>query len=240
MNPESGTELTNFNPLFPVFIKLEKLDLLIVGGGYVALEKLTAVFNNSPKAKVRLVASEVRDYVREFLIQRNVLFTERAFEEDDLTGIDLVIIAINDKASSESIYLACKQRKILTNVADTPDLCDFYLSSVVQKGNLKIAISTNGKSPTIAKRVKEVLSETIPDELDAVLDNMEVIRNRLKGDFSDKVKQLNSITTILASEKGSRSYVRKRFGKVVLYVLGALLFMVFGHFVLSLININLH
>jgi siroheme synthase-like protein len=239
MDNFSGKETKSFNPLFPVFVKLEKLNLLIVGGGYVALEKLTAVFNNSPQANVLLVAPQIRDDVRNLPVGKQVSFREQAFEESDLAGIDLVIIAINDKATSEAIYRVCKKNKVLTNVADTPDLCDFYLSSVVQKGNLKIAISTNGKSPTIAKRVKEVLTDTFPDEMDKVLDNMEAIRNRLKGDFSDKVKQLNSITTVLASGPGVKHNGSSKAVRTILYIIAALLLMVFGHFVLSLININL-
>ena len=81
-----------------------------------------------------------------------------------------------------------KEKGILVNVADTPDLCDFYLGSIVQKGNLKIAISTNGKSPTAAKRIKEVLHDALPGELDEVIENLHKVRNKLNGNFEYKVK----------------------------------------------------
>jgi siroheme synthase-like protein len=87
------------------------------------------------------------------------------------------------------------------NAADKPDLCDFYLSSVVKKGNLKIAISTNGKSPTVAKRLKEIFNNLLPEEIDEVLNNVEAIRNSLKGDFTDKVNQLNELTKGLIEKK---------------------------------------
>ncbi|MEI4913981.1 NAD(P)-dependent oxidoreductase, partial [Klebsiella pneumoniae] len=86
----------------------------------------------------------------------------------DVDGADIVIIGINDKTKSAEISEVAKGKNKLVNVADTPDLCDFYLSSVVQKGNVKIAISTNGKSPTVAKRLKEVLNEAIPAEINNV------------------------------------------------------------------------
>jgi len=70
----------------------------------------------------------------------------------------------------------------------------------VQKGNLKIAISTNGKSPTIAKRIKEFLNETLPEELNDLLENMQNIRNKISGDFTEKVKQLNELTKKLTEE----------------------------------------
>ena len=94
---------------------------------------------------------------------------------------------------------AAAARHLLTNVADMPELCDFYLSSVLQKGDLKIAISTNGKSPTIGKRLREVLAEVLPAELASVLGQMTIIRSRLQGDFAQKVKSLNAVTAELAN-----------------------------------------
>jgi len=183
------------NNLFPVFMKLEKLQLLIVGGGYVGLEKLSAVVNNSPEANIKLVASVISDEIK--LLAKDypkLILIERPYEASDVDDVDIVIAAVNDRAISERVVIDSKLKGKLVNAADKPDLCDFYLSSVVQKGNLKIAISTNGKSPTIAKRIKEFLNETLPEELDALLGNMQNIRNKISGDFTEKVKQLNEIT----------------------------------------------
>src|SRR5699024_145576 len=96
------------------------------------------------------------------------------------------------------IHREAKAKKVLVNVADTPDLCDFYLGSIVKKGNLKIGISTNGKSPTMAKRLREVFTEVLPDEMENVLQNLRTIRKQIKGDFSEKVRKLNEITAVLA------------------------------------------
>ncbi len=85
-------------------------------------------------------------------------------------------------------------------MADTPDLCDFYLASIVKKGDLKIAISTNGKSPTMAKRIKEVLNDFFPEETQELLDNLNKIRAKFKGDFKEKVKLLNDITSVLVEK----------------------------------------
>ena len=79
-------------------------------------------------------------------------------------------------------------------MADTPDLCDFYLGGIVTKGNLKVAISTNGKSPTAAKRLRQLLEDVLPEELDDLLDNLNAYRETLKGDFEYKVKAMNEIT----------------------------------------------
>ena len=88
----------------------------------------------------------------------------------------------------------------LVNVADNPALCDFYLSAVVQKGDLKIAISTNGKSPTLAKRLKEILADTLPEEIDSLMHNLQTLRLRLSGDFNSKVIRLNEITRMLVEQ----------------------------------------
>lgn len=224
------------NTLFPIFLKLENLTTLIVGGGYVATEKLTALFQNSPKAVVRLVATQISPEVKSLIARHNIHFEERPFSSTDLEGIDLAIIAIDDKNTSAEIHSACLERGVLTNVADKPELCDFYLSSIVQKGNLKIAISTNGKSPTIAKRVKEVLTEAIPSEMEDVLDNMEKIRQRLGGDFSDKVRQLNDITSVLAVKTEPETRQHKKLVHYLLYSGAAICLMVLGHLFFTYIN----
>ncbi len=196
LSPDEG------NHLFPVFLKLERLAVLIVGGGYVGKEKITAVLQNSPKTSIRLVALEISEEIKELARQYpNIELIERIYLPEDIDKAQIIIAALNNPAVSEQVSIDAKQKGKLVNVADKPDLCDFYLSSVVQKGNLKIAVSTNGKSPTIAKRIKEVLNETLPAELDEVLDNMQAIRNKLSGDFTAKVKQLNEITKNLAEDK---------------------------------------
>lgn len=186
------------NHLFPIFLKLEELHTLIVGGGAVGIEKLTAVLSNSPNALVTLVAPEIRPEIVA-LAQTNTQLKLRykPFEPSDLDEKDLVIAATCLKEVNAQVKQAAKERKILANIADTPELCDFYLSSIVQKGDLKIAISTNGKSPTLAKRLREMFSGIIPEGIQNVLDNLKEVRDNLKGDFEYKVNKLNEITTIL-------------------------------------------
>ncbi|AUD01947.1 precorrin-2 dehydrogenase/sirohydrochlorin ferrochelatase family protein [Spirosoma pollinicola] len=186
------------NTLFPIFVKAENLHILIVGGGYVGLEKLTALLGNSPDARVTLVASAIRDEIREMATQYPKLqLIQEPYHALYLSDKDLVIVGTNDKDVNRQVQVDCKARRILVNVADTPALCDFYLSSVVKKGDLKIAISTNGKSPTFAKRFREVLEDILPDSLQETLDNLTAIRNQLKGDFVQKMEKLNEITKVL-------------------------------------------
>ncbi len=183
------------NKLFPIFLKISQLDILIVGGGNVALEKATALLQNDSEAKLTFVApffrEELTAFVRPYAF---VQLIERGFKAEDLKDRHVVICATDDKELHRTIKNLASEKQLLCNVADTPDLCDFYLGSIVQKGDLKIAISTNGKSPTLAKRIKAYLQEIIPDEIQTSLEQMEQVRKQLKGDFQEKIKQLNELT----------------------------------------------
>lgn len=204
------------NLLFPIFLKTSHLQLLIVGGGNVGFEKLNAILLNNSKTYVKVVAISIQQKIKNVAADYpNIMLEERDFHYDDLEDIDWVIIAVDDKELSAEIRAMAKSKNLLTNVADTPDLCDFYLGSIVQKGHLKIAISTNGKSPTIAKRLKEFLNENLPEELDQSLKNMEQLRSQLKGDFAYKVKYLNRVTNgLLKKDKTQKSN-----GKLVPWVI---------------------
>jgi len=202
-------EKTEGNPLFPVFLKLNNLHTVVIGAGKVGLEKLTAILRNSPDAKVTVIALSILEEVHVLAAQYQELkIVQKSFADTDLDDADLVIAATDNGELNNYILESAHERKLLVNVADKPDLCDFYLSSIVQKGDLKIAISTNGKSPTIAKRLKEVLNEGLPDELNNTLQQMSELRNSLNGDFEYKVQRLNAVTSVLVDQKIS---ARKNF-----------------------------
>jgi uncharacterized protein len=189
------------NNLFPIFLKLDQFEVLVVGGGNVGLEKLTALLGNSPATRVTVVGTLIRPELRAFVADfPQVVLYEKPFAPEDLDGKQFVVAATDDPALHVEIRALAHARGMLVNIADTPHLCDFYLSSIVQKGDLKVAISTNGKSPTVAKRLKETLHEALPEELNDLLQNMPRIRERLKGDFSEKVRALNELTASLAAD----------------------------------------
>ncbi|MBO6494832.1 MAG: bifunctional precorrin-2 dehydrogenase/sirohydrochlorin ferrochelatase [Roseivirga sp.] len=190
------------NELYPVFLKVHQFETLIVGGGDVGLEKLSFLLKSSPQAKVTLVGKSIKPEIKKLAEQHpSVTLYERAYFPEDLTGMQMALIATEDHETNIEIQEEAKSRGILANVADTPELCDFYLGSIVTKGDLKIGISTNGKSPTIAKRLKETLNEVLPEEIDELLQRMREIRDELKGNFGYKVKKLNQLTSSLVSKK---------------------------------------
>lgn len=184
------------NTLFPIFLKMENLSCLVVGGGNVGLEKVSALLKSSPEAGITVVAGSIKSEIKSLAEEHlQVIVLERDFEWSDLDNKNIVILATDNAALHAEIYTVARERKILINVADTPALCDFYLGAVVTKGNLKLGISTNGKSPTMAKRIREFFEEVLPESADALLSNMNAVRDRIKGDFAMKVQVLNEITS---------------------------------------------
>ena len=183
------------NTMFPIFVKMDQIQTLVVGGGNVALEKASAILRNSPEAKLTLVAPffrpETLEYLQDF---PHVRILARGFQPSDLEGLDLIICATDLPELHAEIKALAAAQHLLCNVADTPPLCDFYLGSIVQKGDLKIAISTNGKSPTLAKRIRAFLEDVIPEDIQTSLDQLEAARKTLKGDFQEKITQLNELT----------------------------------------------
>jgi siroheme synthase-like protein len=220
------------NQLYPVFLKLDQLELLLVGAGNVGLEKLHSLLANSPEAKISVIAPDVKDEVRKLVYKHpSCKLTQREFQPGDLDNKDLVILATDNKELHEQIKTQAAGKGILVNVADTPELCDFYLSSIVQKGNLKIAISTNGKSPTAAKRIKEVLHDALPGELDDVIENLHKVRSKLNGNFEYKVKKLNKLTKTLV--ENDTNFNALRWKRIATYSLLAFAFMLIGYFIFS-------
>jgi hypothetical protein len=244
--------LKETNNLFPIFLKLEKLRLVMVGGGLIGLEKLEAVLANSPNTKITLVATAISDDIKTIAAHHpNITLIEKPYDSNDLNHADVAIAAVNDKDLATTITADANAKGILINAADKPELCDFYLGSIVKKGNLKIAISTNGKSPTVAKRVKEVFNEVIPEEIDELLNNMAAIRNKLKGDFANKVTQLNEVTKLLvAKQEASETLVakltieptdkpeHKQWQQIVKWCLLAFFFMIVGHTFFAYVPFN--
>lgn len=214
-------EKTEGNQLFPVFLKLNDLHTVLIGGGNVGLEKLTAIVSNSPQARITVIATEFLPEVHTLTsAYSGVKIVQKSFADTDLDTADIVVAATNDNELNTYIRESAHERKLLINVADKPELCDFYLGSIVQKGDLKLAISTNGKSPTVAKRIKEVLNENLPGELDITLQQMNELRNSLSGDFAYKVKRLNEVTSVLVDKKPqtNKSFIWLIWGTIILAI----------------------
>jgi siroheme synthase-like protein len=230
--PEEKDQQHEGNQLFPVFVKLNDLQTLLVGAGKVGLEKLSALVKNSTQANITVVAEQISDEVFTLATQFPLVkIKQKSFDESDLENIDIVFAATNNDSLNQEIRFLTQQKGLLINVADKPSLCDFYLGSIVKKGDLKIAISTNGKSPTIAKRLKEILNKAIPAEIDQSIENLNKLRDKLDGDFNHKVAVLNKVTSSMVKDEDPKWPIKK----IVIYSISVISLMLFGHIFFSFI-----
>jgi len=190
------------NELYPIFLKVNQLNVLIVGGGNVGLEKLSFLLKSSPNAKVSLVAPFIKEEIKALAEKHpTVTLIKEFYAKEYLDGKHMVIAATDDQMVNLNIFLEAKQRSLLVNLADQPQYCDFYLGGIVTKGNVKIAISTNGKSPTTAKRLRQFFEQIIPESINELVQNLHTYRKKLKGDFEYKVDVLNELTETLLDKK---------------------------------------
>jgi precorrin-2 dehydrogenase/sirohydrochlorin ferrochelatase len=197
----SGEGLGVRNELYPIFLKLNQLNVLIVGGGSVGLEKLTFMLKSSPNANVEVVAMHFLPELLALAEKHNLKITHSKFKKKMLKKRHMVIACTDDLKVNKRVYDLSRKRYLICNIADTPPLCDYYLGGIVTKGNVKIAISTNGKSPTTAKRLREFFEEVIPEDINKMVENLNEYRKTLKGNFEEKVQKMNEITASLKNKE---------------------------------------
>jgi precorrin-2 dehydrogenase / sirohydrochlorin ferrochelatase len=189
------------NNLYPIFLKVSNLNILIVGGGNVALEKLTFLLKSSPDANVEMVSPMFREETIALANKFNIKMTIAPYDKTYLQNKHMVVATTDNVPVNEQVYHDCRAQHILVNVADNPPFCDFYMGGIVTKGNVKVAISTNGKSPTTAKRLRQFFEDVIPDNIDDLVKNLNEFRKTIKGDFEEKVETLNEFTKGLVNKK---------------------------------------
>jgi siroheme synthase-like protein len=143
--------------LFPLFLKLEGRKCVMVGAGSIALQKLAGLLNSG--AGLHVIAPVAAEEIQRLASEGRLSWTRAEFEPAHLDGAVLVIAATGDPAVNERVYGAAQERGVLCNSVDEPERCDFYYPAVVRRGDLQIAISTAGKSPALAQRIRRELEE---------------------------------------------------------------------------------
>lgn len=189
------------NNLYPIFLKAKNLNVLIVGGGFVAEEKLTFLLKSSPDAKVTMVSPMFREGTIELAKKGCVTLINDVYQKKYLEGRHIIVATTDIPEVNVQVWKDCRAEAKLVNVADNPPYCDFYMGGIVTKGNVKVAISTNGKSPTTAKRLRQFFEEVIPENIDDLVKNLNEYRKTIKGNFEEKVEKLNEFTKSLVNNK---------------------------------------
>ena len=143
--------------LFPMFLKLEGKHCLVVGAGTVGEPKIAGLLETG--AHIRVVSLDATPAVREWAHIGRVELELRPFQAADLDGVFLAVVATSSRTLNERIYHEAQKRGVLCNVVDVPDLCDFFYPSIVRRGDLQIAVSTAGKSPSLAQKIRQQLEK---------------------------------------------------------------------------------
>ncbi|MBI4832196.1 MAG: bifunctional precorrin-2 dehydrogenase/sirohydrochlorin ferrochelatase [Candidatus Lindowbacteria bacterium] len=165
---------------YSISLNLEKVPVLVVGGGAVALRKIESLIVSG--ARVHVVSPQL---LPEIEALEEVQITKRAFRPRDLDGKFLVVSATNDRTVNESVAKAATKRSMLVNVVDVPGLCNFYVNSQVRRGDLVISISTGGASPALAKRIRKELDRQYGEEYAGLLLLMREYRPLVIREVSD-------------------------------------------------------
>ncbi|MDD9898174.1 MAG: bifunctional precorrin-2 dehydrogenase/sirohydrochlorin ferrochelatase [Candidatus Melainabacteria bacterium] len=180
------------NKLYPIFLKLTGKRVLIVGGGMIALQKLVSLLNT--EAQLVVLAPNIIDEVYacrgEFPDIRHIKFIEREYEFGDEKDFDIVIAATDIDELNNSIANRCRDQGILVNSVDQADYCDFYVPSIVDSGNVKIAISTNGQAPAIAQKLRLELEQKLDQSFQELVERASKFRSKVKAKYQDSGRRM--------------------------------------------------
>ena len=163
--------------LFPMSLKLEGCSCLVVGAGIVGEPKIDSLLTAG--ASVRVIAPRVTRAVAKWAEVGAIRWEAREFQISDLDGIFLAIAATSSREVNGIVFREAQRRNILCNVVDDPEYCDFYYPAVVRRGNLQLAISTNGQSPALAQRIRRELETQFGVEYGEWLEELGNIRQEL-------------------------------------------------------------
>jgi precorrin-2 dehydrogenase len=193
--------------LFPMFLKLGGRPCLVVGAGTVAESKIAGLIEAD--AQVIVVAPEAAPAVRAWAQSNRVEWRQRGFQPGDLDGMFIVVAATSSTELHKQIFRGALERGVLCNIVDVPELCDFYYPAVVQRGALQIAVSTSGKSPALAQRLRMELEEQFGPEYEAWLEYLGEARDRLQSQKLDP-EERKRLLHELASKAAFEAFRRGR------------------------------
>lgn len=162
---------------YPIYLDLSSAQAVVIGAGSVAARKVKTLIEAG--ARVKVVAKRIEKDFEKSCRHLDLEILESEYSRSNLSDAFLVIAATDDNELNTRIYNDCRELKILCNVVDVPDLCNFYVPSIVRRGDIQIAISTNGKCPAYAARLRKMLQELITEDHARFLDCLDFIRKEI-------------------------------------------------------------
>src|SRR5262249_17183706 len=189
---------------YPIYLDLKGRDVLVVGGGEVAEGKALQLLEAG--ARVTVVSPELTETLIAAADSGKIIYLSGSFNEEDLNGAFLVISATDDQKVNEKVANAARERGLLCNVVDQPDLCDFITPALVTRGELQISVSTGGGSPTLTQRVKREVAALIGEEYGVLLEIAAEMRGEAKVRIADFQRRKEALRAFV--ESGALDLIR--------------------------------
>ena len=186
------------NTLYPLFMNIEHRPVLVVGGGVVAEQKLKGLLEVN--ADITVIAPHVTETIEGFAKDNKIRLLPRKYMRDDVNGFFIVVGATRNRSVQEEIFHDAQVHAIPVNIVDVPHLCTFYLSSIFHKGNLKIAVSTNGKSPTLGKIIRDKIKTEFSEGYPELLETLGDMRPEVMKSFPDYESRKKFYEHVVRSE----------------------------------------
>lgn len=204
---------------YPVYLKLDNKKCLVVGGGKVAERKVKTLLGCG--ATVFVVSPALTEWMEEAAAQRKITAIRRNYTATDLENAFLVIGATDDNRINQRIADECSERNILVNVVDETPKCNFIVPAVIRRGPLSISISTDGKSPMLARRIREELEQSFGPEYSEFLNLMGDIREHVIKHVPEEAKRRDMFHSLVYSDiidllrDGQHDKVKERINHVL-------------------------
>jgi siroheme synthase-like protein len=183
---------------YPIYLDLKERDVLVVGGGVIAEGKAMQLVEAG--ARVTVVSPELTEALRAAADREEIIHLRGSFIEENLNGAYLVVSATDDRKVNEKVAKAARERGLLCNIVDQPDLCNFITPALVTRGELQISVSTGGGSPTLTQRVKREVSALIGEEYGALLELAAEMRAEAKDRIADFDRRKNALRAFVESD----------------------------------------
>lgn len=184
--------------LFPMFMKLAGKQCLVVGAGKVGEPKIGGLIDTG--ARIHVVAIAASGQVRAWADAGKIELELRAFVSSDLEGAFLVVVATASRSLNELVYREAQRRGVLCNVVDVLELCDFFYPAVVRRGDLQIAISTAGQSPSLAQKLRQQLERQFGEGYTAWVQQLGATRRLVLASELDKETKLQLLHSLASRE----------------------------------------
>jgi len=181
-----------------MFMKLEGRHCLVVGAGKVGEPKIAGLLETG--ARIHVVALDATATVRDWARAGKIDLELRAFSNDDLESAFLAVVATSSRTLNERVYYEAQRRGVLCNVVDVPDLCDFFYPSIVRRGDLQIAVSTAGQSPSLAQRIRQQLEKQFGPGYAAWVAELGETRKLILASDLDKQRKLDLLHSLASRE----------------------------------------